>query len=82
MRNECVAYTFDQSRITCTLHASIEKGTTQKRKYQTGIKKSDYILTLPEMNMCSFKNRQKRCKREPKCRHVNCVRNARKCQSL
>ena len=78
METKCVAYTFDKSQMTCILHASIEKGTTRKRKTQSGVKKADYILSLPEMNLCSNKNRQKRCKREPKCRHVNCLRNGQK----
>ena len=78
MQNKCVAYTFDKSRMTCVLHASIDKGTTKKRRKQTGVKKADYTLSLPEMNLCSNKNRQRRCKREPKCRHVNCIRNAEK----
>ena len=28
------------------------------------------------MNYCSEKNRKKRCRREPKCQHLNCIRNA------
>ena len=78
IQNKCVAYTFDKSRMTCVLHASIDKGTTKKRRKQTGVKKADYTLSLPELNLCSNKNRQRRCKREPKCRHVNCIRNAEK----
>ena len=64
--------------MTCVLHASIQKGTMKKRKTQSGVKKADYILSLPEMNLCSNINRQKRCKREPKCRHIDCLRNAQK----
>ena len=78
MKNECAAYTFDKSRMTCVLHASIDKGTTKKRRKETGVKKENFTLSLPEMTLCANKNRQKRCKREPKCRHVNCVRNAKK----
>ena len=78
MRNDCVAYTFDKSRMTCVLHASIDKGTTKKRRKQTGVKKADYTLSLPEMTFCFNENQQKRCKREPKCRHANCNRNAAK----
>ena len=78
MQINCVAYTFDKSQMTCALHASSEKGTRKKRRAQSGVKKADYILSLPEMNVCSNKNRKKRCKREPKCRHVDCVRNAKK----
>ena len=40
------------------------------------MKKPDYILSLPEMSFCSEKNRERRCRREPKCQHVNCLRNA------
>ena len=40
------------------------------------MKKPDYILSLPEMSICFEKNRRKRCKHEPKCQHVNCLRNA------
>ena len=76
MQTKCLAYTFDKSRMKCTLHASIAKGTTIKRRKQIGVKKTDEILSLPEMNFCYYQNRQKRCKREPKCRHVNCMRNA------
>ena len=46
------------------------------RGKQTGIKKTDYILSLPEVSFCSEKNRKKRCRREPKCQHVDCLRNA------
>ena len=46
------------------------------RGKQTGIKKTDYILSLPEVSFCSKKNRKKRCRREPKCQHVDCLRNA------
>ena len=78
MQNECAAYTFDKSRMICVLHASIDKGTTKKRRKQTGVKKENFTLSLPEMTLCANKNRQKRCKREPKCRHANCIRNAEK----
>ena len=43
---------------------------------ETGMKKTDYNLTLPEVSICVEENRQKRCKQEPKCQHVNCLRNA------
>ena len=78
MQNKCVAYTFDKSRMTCALHASLDKGTTKKRTKQTGVKKTDYTLSLQEMNFCANKNRKKRCKLESKCRHVKCVRIAEK----
>ena len=81
IQNKCAAYTFDKSRMICVLHANLDKGTTKKRRKQTGVKKADYTLSLPEMNFCSNKNRQKRCKRESKCRHANCIRNAEKWQS-
>ena len=74
--SECVAYTFQQSRLICTLHSSIAKGLRYTRGKQTGMKKPDYILSLPEMSICFEQNRKKRCKREPKCPHINCLRNA------
>ena len=40
------------------------------------MKKPDHILSLPEMSICSEMNRKKRCRHEPKCQHVNCLRNA------
>ena len=46
------------------------------RGKQTGLKKTDHILSLPEISFCSDKNRQRRCSREPKCHHVDCLRNA------
>ena len=72
---KCVAYTFEQSKFNCVLHSSTNKGLTQTRGKQTGTKKTDYTLSLPEMSLCSEQNRQKRCKREPKCQHVDCNRN-------
>ena len=73
---KCVAYTFEQSKLVCMLHSSINMGLKFTRGKQTGIKKTDYILSLPEVSFCSEKNRKKRCRREPKCQHVNCLRNA------
>ena len=75
----CIAYTFEQSRLNCILHSSIEKGLRYTRGKQTGMKKPDYVLSLPEMSFCSEKNRERRCRREPKCKHVNCLRNAQEC---
>ena len=72
---KCIAYTFEQSRLNCILHSSTDKGLTHTRGKQTGTKKTDYILSLPEISLCSEQNRQKRCKREPKCQHVDCKRN-------
>ena len=40
------------------------------------MKKPDYTLSLPEISICSEMKRKKRCKHEPKCQHVNCLRNA------
>ena len=73
---ECVAYTFEQSRLSCILHSSIDKGQRYTRGKQTGMKKPDYNLSLPEISLCAEENRQKRCRQEPKCQHVNCIRNA------
>ena len=76
MQDKCVAYTFQQIKLKCTLHSTIDKGQRYIRGKQTGLKKTDYILSLPEINFCSDKNRQRRCSREPKCHHVDCLRNA------
>ena len=72
---KCAGYTFEESQLNCILHSSIDKGLTHTRGKQTGTKKADYILSLPEMSLCSEKNRQERCKHEPKCQHVDCERN-------
>ena len=74
LRDECVAYTFSQSQMNCILHSSVDKGLSYTRGQQTGMKKTDYMLSLPEISFCSHKNRQKRCRREPKCQHVDCLR--------
>ena len=71
---ECVAYTFEQSRLNCTLHTSTAKGQKFFRGKQTGLKKANYTLSLPEISYCSDKNRKRRCRREPKCSHVDCFR--------
>ena len=71
---ECVAYTFEQSRLNCTLHTSTAKGQKFFRGKQTGLKKENYTLSLPEISYCSDKNRKRRCRREPKCSHVDCFR--------
>ena len=73
---KCVAYTFEQLRLSCILHGSTDKGQKYIRGKQTGVKKTDYILSLPQISYCFDKNRQKRCRREPNCHHVNCLRNA------
>ena len=78
---ECIAYTFEQQRLKCNLHSNIEKGQKYIRGKQTGLKKPDYILSLPEISLCSEKNRKRRCRREPKCQHVNCLRTAQECYS-
>ena len=75
---QCIAYTFEQSKLICILHSSTNKGQRYIRGKQTGTKKTDFILSLPEMSYCSEKIRKKRCRREPKCHHVNCLRNAQK----
>ena len=73
---KCVAYTFEQSKLICILHSSIDMGLKFTRGKQIGIKKTDYILSLPEVSFCAEKNRKKRCRREPKCQHIDCLRNA------
>ena len=73
---ECVAYTFEQSKLNCFLHSSTQKGKKYIRGKQTGSKKPNFILSLPEVSYCLEENRQRRCRREPKCDHVDCLRNA------
>ena len=73
---KCVGYTFEQSRFNCILHSSTDKGFEHTRGKQTGVKRTDYSLSLPEISLCFEKNRQRRCKREPKCQHVDCLRKA------
>ena len=74
--SKCVAYTYEESRLICLLHSTTGKGQKYTRGKQTGVKKTDYKLSLPEISLCSDKNRQRRCRREPKCNHVDCFRNA------
>ena len=76
MLAECLAYTFEQAKLSCILHSSIGKGQRFTRGKQTGRKKPDYILSIPEMSFCSEKNRERRCRWEPKCQNVNCLRKA------
>ena len=76
---KCVAYTFEQSRLTCILHSSTNRGQRHRRGKQTGVKKSNYLLSLLEISYCSNKNRKRRCRSEPKCLHKNCFRNALEC---
>ena len=73
---KCVAYTFEQSRLNCILHSSTEKGLKYTRGKQTGLKKTNYTLSLPEISYCSDKNRKRRCRWEPKCSHVDCYRDS------
>ena len=76
LHSECVAYTFEQSRLMCILHSSTDKGRRFTRGKQTGVKKTDYKLSLPEISLCFHQRRERRCRREPKCNHVDCFRNA------
>ena len=76
MHNKCVAYTFQQTKLECILHSSIDRGQKYIRGKQSGLKKTENVLSLPEISLCSEKNRQRRCRREPKCYHVDCFRNA------
>ena len=78
LHGKCEAYTFDQSRLNCILHQS-GKQTGKQRGKQTGLKKADYLLSLLEISYCSNKNRKRRCRSEPKCMHVNCLRKAQDC---
>ena len=76
MHGKCLAYTFQQTEMKCSLHSITDRGQRYVRGLQTGLKKTDYILSLPELSFCSDKNRQRRCRREPKCHHVDCLRKA------
>ena len=71
---KCKAYTFQQSPLDCVLHSSIDGGMRPTRGHQTGVKKTDWTLSLPQMEICDNLNRRKRCKREAKCSNVNCLR--------
>ena len=74
LHNKCIAYTFQQTQLKCILHSSTDKGLKYTRGKQTGLKKTNYTLSLPEISYCSDKNRKRRCRREPKCSHVDCFR--------
>ena len=76
MHDKCLAYTFQQTELNCVLHSKTDQGQRYVRGKQTGLKKTDHILSLPEISFCSDKNRQRRCRREPKCHHVDCLRKA------
>ena len=76
LHSKCVAYTFEQSRLICILHSSTDKGQKYTRGKQTGVKKTDFKLSLPEISRCFDQTRERRCRREPKCNHVDCFRNA------
>ena len=76
LQNECVAYTFEQEGLHCALHSSTENGKSYRLGKQTGLKKTDFTLSLPEISVCSEKRRARRCRWEPKCEHVNCFRKA------
>ena len=65
--------------MTCILHSSTSDGTIKTTQKQTGVKKTDYILPLPEISLCTDENRRKRCIHEPNCDHIKCLR---KCQNL
>ena len=73
---KCAGYTFDRSQFNCVLHSSSDKVLVHTRGKETGVKKTDYVLSLPSISLCLEENRQKRCKREPKCQHMDCVRYA------
>ena len=76
MHDKCVAYTFQQNNLKCILHSRTDQGQKYFRGKQTGLKKNDFIQSLPEISFCSNENRRRRCRREPKCHHVNCLRRA------
>ena len=76
MVSNCVAYTFDHFGPKCILHSRTEKGIESAPRKQIGLKKHDFILSLPEMDFCSEKRRKRRCRWEANCDHVNCLRKA------
>ena len=76
LHSECVAYTYERYQLICILHSNTDKGQIYSHGKQTGVKKTDYILSLPEISHCSNKNQQRRCRRQPKCNHEDCFRNA------
>ena len=76
MHDKCIAYTY-QYTLTCFLYSK----TDQRKEKRTstsviGFKKPKNVLSLPELSFCANENRRRRCFREPKCHHVNCLRNA------
>ena len=83
MHDKCVAYTYQYTHDTwgptCFLYSKTDQrreGGSFGRPSLTGFKKSKNVLSLPEISFCANENRRRRCWREPKCRHVNCLRNA------
>ena len=78
LHSKCVAYTFEQGQLHCALHSSTENGKSYRRGKQIGLKKTDFILSLPEISVCSEQRRERRCRHEPKCEDVNCFRKASK----
>ena len=74
--SKCVAFTYEHARLSCTLHSSKAAGVNVKVGKKSGERKDDFILSLAQISMCTEKIRRMRCKREPKCRHVNCLRDA------
>ena len=79
MHDKCIAYTYlythDTQGLTCFLYSKTDQR-REGRSLQTGFKKPQHVLSLPEINFCANKNRRNRCWSELKCRHVNCLRNA------
>ena len=41
MQDKCVAYTFQQNKLKCSLHSTIDKGQKYIRGKKTGLKKTD-----------------------------------------
>ena len=73
---QCVAYTYEQARQICILYSNTAKGRKNKHGKKTGLKKDNLIYSLPELSFCAEKRRKRRCRREPNCDHVDCLRNA------
>ena len=73
---KCEAYTFEKSRLNCKLYPSSNKELRYSRGKEAGLKRTDYLLSPLEISYCSNMNRKRRCRSEPKCNHVNCLRKA------
>ena len=72
--SKCVAYTYEEAGPRCILHSSNARGLKFTPGKQTGVKRGDFVLSFLEMSFCFEKRRKRRCRREPNCDHVHCLR--------